>query len=84
MPERAWGFESPRPYHKHSKADYAVMAELADAPGSGPVARKGVGVQVPLTAPYYGVVAQLVEHRIENPGVTGSIPVSPTTQEATA
>src|SRR6266702_1327449 len=34
----------------------AEVAELADAHGSGPCTRKGVGVRVPSSAPIYSIV----------------------------
>ncbi len=40
---------------------------------------ESVGVRVPLGVPLYAPVAQLVEHRFEEPSVGGSIPSGGTT-----
>jgi hypothetical protein len=43
-----------------------------------PHSNKTVPVRLWISPPNYAAVAQLVEHRIENPSVTGSIPVRST------
>jgi hypothetical protein len=41
----------------------AVVAELADALGSGPSARKSMGVQIPSTAPVLKMSAHKLAHK---------------------
>ena len=43
--------------------DRAVVAELADAHGSGPCTRKGVGVRVPPSAPNFSLMPVSIEIR---------------------
>jgi hypothetical protein len=45
----------------------AEVAELADAHGSGPCTRKGVGVRVPSSAPEYKSMAYPVSMGIHGP-----------------
>ena len=40
---------------------FAIVAELADAHGSGPCTRKGVGVRVPSMAPRKWKIAELTD-----------------------
>jgi hypothetical protein len=42
----------------------AGVAELADAHGSGPCTRKGVGVRVPSSAPKFYSLKAMFEHKV--------------------